>query len=77
VPEQLPQQRIEEAREEKGKKGAESGDPPTRKPRGRRVERQLFDPDVTAVAATYVRRDCSARPMPNATNIPPVRRSQV
>jgi hypothetical protein len=29
VPEQLPQQRIEEAREDKGKKGAESGDPPT------------------------------------------------
>jgi hypothetical protein len=29
VPEQIPQQRIEEAREEKGKKGAESGDPPT------------------------------------------------
>jgi hypothetical protein len=29
VPEQIPQQRIEEARQEKGKKGAESGDPPT------------------------------------------------
>jgi hypothetical protein len=28
VPEQIPEQRIEEAREEKGKKGAESGDPP-------------------------------------------------
>jgi hypothetical protein len=28
VPEQIPQQRIEEAREDKGKKGAESGDPP-------------------------------------------------
>jgi hypothetical protein len=28
VPEQIPQQRIEEAREQKGKKGAESGDPP-------------------------------------------------
>jgi hypothetical protein len=31
VPEQIPQQRIEEAREEKGKKGAESGDPPQRR----------------------------------------------
>ena len=29
VPEQLPQQRIEELQEDKGKKGAESGDPPT------------------------------------------------
>jgi hypothetical protein len=28
VPEQIPQQRIEEAREEKGKKGPESGAPP-------------------------------------------------
>ena len=28
VPEQLPEQRIEEAREEKGRKGGESGDPP-------------------------------------------------
>ena len=28
VPEQIPQQRIEEAREEKGKKGGESGAPP-------------------------------------------------
>jgi hypothetical protein len=32
VPEQIPQQRIEEAREQKGKKGAESGDPPTGEP---------------------------------------------
>jgi toxin FitB len=30
VPEQIPQQRIEEAREEKAKKGAQSGDPPER-----------------------------------------------
>ena len=44
VPEQLPQQRIEEAREEKGKKGAESGDPPTRKPRGQRVDRRKARP---------------------------------
>jgi hypothetical protein len=29
VPEQIPQQRVEEARQDEGKKGAESGDPPT------------------------------------------------
>ena len=31
---------------------------------------------VVCQAPTQVRRDCTARPTPNATNIPPVNRSQ-